>query len=577
MTPDLGSDAEADVPDGICRLDRRLDGKDALMRFPHWLKTVASAMLLTAVTGSAMAQEYGAAGPGQFQPAFGTNHPAAMYPQGLPAGYQPYPAVSPYNMGNVAWDQTFQDTNGLWVRRMLHSNRDYFGSIDVVYNEIKRPGNRHLGSAYMPIDALTQTVAGTPLNSYNQGGVAGSGQGGNAGGSIGTTNDANLYVSRLVMPFPILLTGTATENVELRGDVFPIRDLTAFGDFRTVGLNADWGFFNEDGTGFGIGMYWTGMDKQLFQMGQDTYNGVPLTQDIITAYDGRMLFTRNGAIPLDWGLQYSDNDLIGNLGTNKYDVLFSYYVKTYSIGADANYYMNPIVHRDSVKVRPFVGGRYMHINEQFNFRGIDSGFGYTIDLQTGGGGGGGQNTQSNTFRPEAGSIDLNYDMFEATLTNNVRTDLAGGQVGLRYDFGEGDEFHLWGQTVVGLLANHEEYRQYGNNIGDQQGLLLYGNGLDMLAVDARFNNSRSLTHISPMLEQTIMAEMEILDHIPIVRNLPFIDNTVFRLGYTLTMVGEVARAGESIDWRGFPNFPSIRPGRETWWMTQWNLGVEKRF
>ena len=65
--------------------------------------------------------------------------------------------------------------------------------------------------------------------------------------------------------------------------------------------------------------------------------------------------------------------------------------------------------------------------------------------------------------------------------------------------------------------------------------------------------------------------------IPVVRKLPWIDNTVFRVGYTATVVGGVARAGESIDWRGFPRFPSIRPDRSTWWMSRWNFGIEKRF
>ena len=69
----------------------------------------------------------------------------------------------------------------------------------------------------------------------------------------------------------------------------------------------------------------------------------------------------------------------------------------------------------------------------------------------------------------------------------------------------------------------------------------------------------------------------LIDPVLEIRRLPGIDNTVFRLGWTATVVGDVARAGESIDWRGFPQLPSIRPGRETWWTTRWTFGVEKRF
>ena len=168
-------------------------------------------------------------------------------------------------------------------------------------------------------------------------------------------------------------------------------------------------------------------------------------------------------------------------------------------------------------------------------------------------------------------------MVDATLNNSVQSNLAGPQVGLRYDFGSGDGFKIWGQSVVGLMGNQENYRQSGNNIGDEMGLLLFGNGLDMLATDARFSSKRTVSHVSPLFEQTFMAEMKILEMIPLVRKLPGIDNTVFRVGYTATVVGNVAQAGESIDWRGFPDFPSISPSRETWWMSRWNFGIEKRF
>ena len=67
------------------------------MRFSHWLKTVASALLLSAAAGPALAQGPGGPGYGQttFQPAYGSNDPGVLYPQGVPQGYQPYPAISP--------------------------------------------------------------------------------------------------------------------------------------------------------------------------------------------------------------------------------------------------------------------------------------------------------------------------------------------------------------------------------------------------------------------------------------------------------------------------------------------------
>lgn len=558
---------------------RRLDGKDALMRFPHWIKTVASALLLTASVGPVLAQDGGQLP--MFQPAYGTNDPGVLYPQGVPSGYQPYPAISPYQMGNIGWDQTYQDGNGLWMRRMLWQDREWFSSLDVLHSTIKNPGDKHLGSAYVPIDEVSQGLLGDFINTYNEGGTPGTGQGGNQGGGGGSTlPTSRIYVNSRVYPYPFLVPSNAPGNAIVDNARFPLRDLTEFDDFRSAGMKASLGFFNEDGSGWSLNGVWSGQDKQVFHRGFDSINGVEITQEIILSQQGRMLFSRNGAIPLNWGFQTGGTSF-DTLGTNKYDLLFHYDVKTSALGADTNFYFPPTIQRQAFKLRPFLGARYLHIDEQFYFRGIDSGFGYTIDGNTvgggGGGGGGGNNTTSRTYRPDPASLQINYDLFEATLSNNVKTNLAGPQFGFRYDFGEGDEFNVWGQSTVGLLANREDYSQFGNNIGDQQGLLLFSSGIDMLATDARFRSRRSVNHVSPMFEQTFMVEAEILDMIPLVRNLPMLEDTVFRCGYTVTVVGGVARAGESIDWKGFPFFPGIKPGRETWFMQNWNFGLEKRF
>ncbi len=553
------------------------------MRFPHWLKNLASSLVLTVTAGPVLAQSPGGPGGGQpmFQPAYGANDPGVLYPQGVPQGYQPYPAISPYGMGNVGFDQTFRDSNGLWFERIMNQDRQFFGSLDVTANTIAKAGDSHLGSAYIPFNEVTGGPIGFVIPTYDLGATPGTGTGGGGAAAGGSTLPlSQAVVDPRVLPYPFLIPNNGTGTFLIDNNLFPIRDLSTFSNYRSVGLEGRWGFFNEDGTGMSMGGFWTGSSTLDFTMGEDSINGIPITQTIIAALDGSLLFTQNGAIPLNWGFQ-SIGTGAANLGTAKYDLLFHYDVKSTAIGGDTNFFMSPIVQREAFKLRPLVGGRYMKINEQFAFRGIDSGFGYELtDSQVtggGGGGGGGGTTQAATFRPDANTIQANYDLYEATLNNSVQTQLAGPQAGLRYDFGDGDGFRMWGQSIVGLMGNQEDYHQFGNNIGDQQGLLAFGNGLDMLAADARFESNRTITHVSPLFEQTIMAEMKILEMVPLVRRLPGIDNTVFRLGWTATVVGDVARAGESIDWRGFPQLPSIRPGRETWWTTRWTFGVEKRF
>ena len=537
------------------------------MRFSHWLKTVASALLLSAAAGPALAQGPGGPGYGQttFQPAYGSNDPGVLYPQGVPQGYQPYPAISPYGMGNVAWDQTFRDDNGLWFERMLHTNREFFGSLDVTSNTIKKPGSRELGSAHIPFDPATGGLLGYTIPTYGQGATPTS-----AGFPILGSGvfGGQVVLDPRVIPYPIGGSAPFFFLNQINKDVFPIRGLSEFGNYKSAGLQGRWGFLNEDGSGLAIQGFWTGQDQQSFTMGQDSINGIPITKAIIAA-NPNLLFTRNGAIPLDWGFRFTDpaQGITGNLGTAKYDLLFHMDTQTSVAGGDVNFYLPLVMQREGLKVRPMIGGRYMMIDDQFNFRGIDSGFDYNILLGI---------LIPNTYRPAGGVTDI-YELVDARLSSSVQTQLAGPQVGLRYDLGGGEKFKLWGQTQVGLMGNREQYRLSGNNIGDQASLLLFGNGVDMLASDARFQSTRTVSHVSPLFEQTITAEMRILEMIPVVRKLPWIDNTVFRVGYTATVVGDVARSGDSIDWRGFPRFPSIKPNRDTWWMSRWNFGIEKRF
>ncbi len=535
------------------------------MRFSHWLKTVASALLLSAAAVPALAQGPGGPGYGQttFQPAYGSNDPGVLYPQGVPQGYQPYPAISPYGMPNVTWDQTFRDNDGFWFQRILYRDREFFGSIDVTSNTIRSPGSRELGSPHIPFDPATGGLLGYNLE--------------NSQGATPTSLNfpilgvgvfgAQAIVDPRVIPYPIGGLAPFFFTTQINKDLFPIRGLSEFGNYKSAGLQGRWGFLNEDGSGLAIQGFWSGQDQQSFTMGQDSINGIAITKDIIAA-NPNLLFMRNGAIPLDWGFRFTDpvNGFTGNLGTAKYDLLYHMDTKTSVIGGDMNVYLPLVIRREGLKVRPLIGGRYMMIDDEFNFHGVDSGFDYGFVIS---------NVIPNTYRPTV-LFDL-YELVDARLSSHVRSQLAGPQVGIRYDLGEEGKFKLWGQTQVGLMGSREEFRLSGNNIGDQASLLLFGNGIDMLASDARFQSTKTVTHVSPLFEQQITAEMKILDMIPGIRRLPGIEDTVFRVGWTATVVGQVARAGDSIDWRGFPGIPSIQANRSTWWTTRWNFGIEKRF
>lgn len=555
------------------------------MRFSHWLKTLTSAAVLSASAESVMAQNPGYPGTGQptFQPPYTTNDPGVLYPQGVPQGYNPYPAISPFGNGAVAWDQTFQDTDGLWYERILNHNREYFGEIGITFNTTKNPGSKEFGSPHIPFDETSGSLAGYVIPTYGQGAIPGEGAstGTTTGTTIGTPISSTIVDPR-VIPYPLF---QPTNTFVMDNALFPIRGMSEFGNYNSVGLQGSWGFFNEDGSGFSIGGFWTGKDTQNFTMGTDTINGVKITQTIIESTDGTLIFTRNGALPLNWGAFVTsvpgDNFSVG-LGTAKYDLMYHFDTSTSVIGADSNIYFTPMIRRSAMKLRTFVGGRYMMVDNQFNMKGVDSGFAYTVASGGGTGGGTGSGSGSttgggHTFRPDAGSLVALYDMYEATVHQSVQSQLAGPQLGIRYDFGNGDAFRMWGQSILGVMANNENYSLSGNNIGDERGLISSGSGIDMLTSDATFASKYNTTHVSPLFEQTINAEMKILNMIPVIRNLPGIDDTVFKVGYTITVVGGVAQAGNSINWAGYPYFPSIDPDRQTWWTSRWNFGIERRF
>lgn len=620
--------------------------KDGLMRIHPWLAALSSACLLMAAgESSARAQQPAGAvyEPGRFaeavegrvrltsaatdaqpasqvrsqspgagfQPAYATQNPGVLWPPGAPPQtFHPYPQISPYYPPNVSRDSTY-NRDGLWFREMLHRDRDYFMTLEYLLVRNRNPGNATVGAEPAPVLIVNPStpgggggggaggvvaggLIGVPISNYGLGGPAQFGI--FTGGTF-----QRVSVGPGVFPFPFVFESTAqvTRNSVLDETLFPIRTLGHFENhFKSDGMRARWGYFNEDDSGLMLTGWFGTEGKDRFQHGHDAYHGIIVDQDFIlnnspTGGAG-FVFPRNGALPLttrndflDTGLDpLSELTALGFTGiTTKFDVLYQMDVTSFAAGGALHWYHEPIYKRKWVTVRPTIGARYQYVDERFAFRGIDSGFGYTLDFGSAGAGGAGN--QVPTFRPDADSLFPVLDdagngfFFEANLNSQIDSHMAGPEAGIRYDFGSGKHFGIWGQSTFALLANHERINITGRNIGDPVNywLVTGDNFADPTdGIDTNFKTTETHTHASPMFEQSVFFDMDVFRYIPYLNKMHMLANARFRTGYTYTVIGSVARPGHVIDWRAFPDLPTIDgDDRKTWHTHNWSFAVDWEF
>jgi hypothetical protein len=542
-----------------------------------------------------------------FAPPSANNNPAALWPPNTPMSYHPYPQISPYYQPNVARDTTYFD--GVWFREILHRQRDYFFTAEYLVTRFRDPGNAYVGANPIPLRAWDRSPAGVFIDNYGLGGPA----------NFGPTpidTEQRVLVGPGAIPYPavFLTSGAATRTFLFEEAISPVRRLDVFDSpLKTDGLRLRWGFTNEDESGMMLSGWWGIAAQERFLMGTDNWNGIPITQDLIldnTPTGGfAPIFPRNGALTVDLAPGFAIG-IAGGQGTGtsfgftgiaqKFDVLYQLDVETTAGGASLNVYHEPLFNSRWVRVRPTLGARYLYVDERFFFRGIDSGLNYTVDAPTfGGAGAGGGAAQVFTFRPTGATVHIPIVnniavplFFEASLTSQVDSHLAGPETGIRYDFGGGKHFGIWGQSTFALLANHERVKIHGRNIGEALNhLLVTGENFTNStrfdpvtnafvpdpSIDTRFEDIETHTHASPMFEQSIFAEADVLKFVPIINKCEWFEDAKFRVGYTYTVVGRMARPGSSIDWNGFPDFPEARIDYKTWSTHNWSFAVDWQY
>ncbi|MBL8849544.1 MAG: hypothetical protein JNG89_07665 [Planctomycetaceae bacterium] len=572
------------------------------MRMQNWAKALMSLLGPLVVCSTTYAQQPPAYGPppggypdpylaqapmnpGVFQPQFGSNGA-----QGMPPSALPYPAISPHLGPNVLQSQTFQQ-DGSWVNRIINNDRDWYFTTEYLHTDFEGPGGNRIGSRTAYTDRISHDF---PIpDNWQIGGVP--------------TVPEVAILPRGPGAFPWVLQQSDTDGwpgfvtTGAPQAIYPIRSTDILDDvISSNGVRLRGGYFDGDGTGMQLEFWWAFGAHDAVQYGSDNIDGIPITQELITGvsdpqygewpneelagdfgqWGGFLMNAKIGALPLEDSSGIYDgffppgNGITGS--TQKYDILFRVDTNLNVGGGNLNFYLGELYRRPHVSIKSYTGIKYMFVDERFGFRGIDSGMNYAVDELTG--------------NPEDGEfIGPFYPLFESILNATVTSHLAGPEFGLRGDLGKGGAFAVWWQGSLGLLANHETARVQGNNIGnayifhsnfgdpstigDESGAGLGNPAYDMFANDTTFDSKEQHTHVSPTLNLGVNAEIGILDAIPGIRRISLFDDAKLNVGYNMQFVGMMARAADSIRWRGFPDFPSAQIDYETWGMHQLSIGL----
>jgi len=318
-------------------------------------------------------------------------------------------------------------------------------------------------------------------------------------------------------------------------------------DFKTEGIRGRWGFDNPDRSGFLVEGFWASDVTGSHNLNDDGDITDPTTfQDFnaVPALDG----TTTGALI-------------------RYDLEFRVRYAAEAFGASMDFLQMPKFGRRTLKIRPMWGLRYLHINEQFSFKGRDSALSYPSTINSINGFPIGVIVDPTTVLANP----FGNPPFESFIDSNVWSNLAGPEIGLQFEIG-GAKFKIMGHTKFSLLGNAEKISLAGDDFGN--GFLIDLNA--DLNAENFFSQTEYHAHVSPAFEQSLSAEAQIFSIVPVLKKVPALETAVFRVGVTYLTVSEVARPADTIVYQSLPLFPEIEVNRSRWDMYSLNFGVTWR-
>jgi hypothetical protein len=545
------------------------------------------------------------------QAQYGPPGAAPPMPQGgYPAGYQAYPTQSPYQ--NL-FEQTYQ-SDGMWYKDAnngfgpFSQRRDFFLNVDYTrsktrdmrgivgyggaqtYHQQNDPENDQIVDGlefYNYFNAASANMIPTITNN----GMRMSGGFWNADGS------------GLLLDVSWGAEGTATFDARANAlagrlsteEILELRVTQGRGSLARFNLNGQTDLGITTGEILGSGIPFDEADAS-------DYGVFGSTSEVLD----RTLLNLYG-IPIGDGRTFADQDEFGGNGlgvTIPYDIQFLMEHRLSTFGSTIDGAFAPFYDRNDLKIRPIVGGRYLHVNEAFTLHVADSGLSYGVNN-------GDNDTPDNAkVFPVADGIDDDDDFIadnpaeEGGLTFNqinpsdpvivrgflesqVVSNLAGPEFGMHYMLGEGKGLSIIGHSKVAAMFNTERITLRGDNIFNHMNPddpttpteLSDGfdtNNLNGLTQNA-FTDRKTTLHVSPLFEQSLTAEIPIFANMPVLRRVQLLEDAKLRLGWTFLLVGEIADPNQSVDYSAvnprLDLFPQIQTERGVFTQNTFNVGI----
>lgn len=560
------------------------------MRIRPRLKTMVPLLLTLAMTAECSAQMMG--NPSYGAPAFMGGPPPAYpggHPSGGPGAFPGYPNISPYEN---AMDQHY-NSDGMWFRKILgHSMaaNDYFFNISYVRTKARNLSGR-IGDINAPTFTQEEAVDGT----------------------TGTN-----------LPDALFLNNFNPAGASLTPDVIG------------NGIQVNWGMRSQLGWGMNVEGLWNATSAQIYNSRQNyeqvrlrtvdaldlegsggvgivggqfasTFNERTIVENEILVGDNA---TVTAALANNFGLFGGADDILDRQLFNLHaiplqngvdrdgfnqrfdlDFITKHSVESYTGAVN---FSAPVAYESSnLKISPIVGGRFLRISEGWSFRGVDSGLAYAQNIPDGVDD---DNDAVIDNVAETGTATFTvqnpYDdsIIRSFVDTSVQSTMGGPEAGIQYTLGEGQGLKITGATKVGALFNSEKIRLAGDNIGDTVNAINDVTQLDDLfptqtinpitgqsiLTENAFTDGKRSTHVSPMFQQSLMAEIPLFSRVPVLRDMWQFQNASFTAGWTFLYVGEVADPQQSINWTSNPKAgitPTLNVERSTYFQNSFNAGI----
>lgn len=268
-----------------------------------------------------------------------------------------------------------------------------------------------------------------------------------------------------------------------------------------------------------------------------------------------------GTIPFDNGI---DSGATGAAAEFDGEYKLGYHSSV--VGANVDWSPNAFLDKGPLKIRTLYGLTFARVAEEFTFDGVQTNFGYTVDVDTG-------DIDDGTV------VDIGNAFTYSNMYSRSTSYVAGPEIGLRYDLG-GDRLKFWGVTKAGIGVNNETIRLGGNNMYDSFQRSIDGLDPNLTPTVANpnpgaFASQERHTHISPIFQQQLFAEAPIFQYVPYLGKMHLFRDASFRVGYNFLLIGEMARPTKSIEYREYE--PKIDINRSRWAMGATSFAIDWKY